>query len=142
VRKHLLLLLVAAVLQGASPAPAAPEPAPPARGQPGPIPFKTDGGETDMPLGRIAAVVVLLLAAAWVAVYGLQRYAPQGRLLKRGSIRRLKLVETMRLAPRSWLYLVEYEEKTILLAQCGDCLTVIAASTGPAVEPFGRPAPG
>jgi flagellar biogenesis protein FliO len=103
-----------------SQSPEAPRPAP--GSAPAKIAFKTEPGMTEQ-LVRAGAVLVLLAVGLLSSAYG-YRYLRQQRLA--GSGRRLKVVETLPLASKTRLFLVELDHHVILLGQHGATLSVLA----------------
>ncbi len=100
-----------------------------------PIPYKKEESGTGAAAGQSIVVLAVLLGLAWGGLVLVKRYLPQWRLklplpLKSSAERRLKVIETVRLGPRSSLYLVQLDQKTLLLAQSGDNIVVAAADTG------------
>jgi flagellar biogenesis protein FliO len=87
-----------------------------------PIGFKAEPSMTEQLL-RTGGVFVLLAAGLISSAYG-YRYLQQQRLA--GSGRRLKVVETLSLAPKTRLFLVELDQHVILLGQHGTSLSVLA----------------
>jgi flagellar biogenesis protein FliO len=87
-----------------------------------PIGFKAGPSMTEQLL-RTGGVFVLLAAGLISSAYG-YRYLQQQRLA--GAGRRLKVVETLALAPKTRLFLVELDQHVILLGQHGSTLSVLA----------------
>lgn len=90
---------------------------------PASIPFKA-GDDLGTQLVRVAVVFVVLAAVfvagviAWRRLGGKAPFAPRHR--------RLAVVETLRLSPRTTLFLVELDGEPLLLGQQGQTLTVLA----------------
>lgn len=132
------------VVGSASAGPAASEPTasvvpsaqePPAAISGKPIPYKKEESGTGAAAGQSIVVLAVLLGLAWGGLVLVKRTLPQWRLklplpLRSGAERRLKVIETVRLGPRSSLYLVQLDQKTLLLAQSGDNIVVAATDTG------------
>ena len=89
-----------------------------------PIAFRKDDG-----LGAMALDVGLGLAVA-IAVAGVVLFLLRRHLrgARNASGRRLRLLETLRLTPKSALFLVEFDGRSVLLGQHGDSLTVLDRS--------------
>jgi hypothetical protein len=89
-----------------------------------PIAFRKDDG-----LGAMALDVGLGLAVA-IAVAGVVLFLLRRHLMgaRNASGRRLRLLETLRLTPKSALFLVEFDGRSVLLGQQGDSLTVLDRS--------------
>lgn len=80
------------------------------------IPFKQDKQSTDTLAYQSVAALVLVGLAAYGIVFGLKRYG--GKLSdKLGRMRRVHIVEAVRLGRRSMLYVVEYHGQELLLAE-------------------------
>lgn len=94
------------------------------------IPFKKEETGTGEAAGQTFAILVALLGLACAGLVAAKRYFPQLPFdlklpLKTGANRRLQLIETMRLSPRTSLYLVQLDDRLLLLAQNGDTVTTI-----------------
>jgi flagellar biogenesis protein FliO len=138
-----LLLAFALACAAAGPAPAAPTESaaastasvqePLAAGSGKPIPYKKEEASIGRTAGQSILVLAVLLGLAWGGLMLAKRYLPQLPLalrLKPGSEPRLKLIETMRLGPKASLYLIQLDQKTLLLAQSGDNIAVAATEVG------------
>jgi hypothetical protein len=104
-----------------------------------PIPYKKEESGTGAAAGKSILILAILLGLAWLALVLAKRYLPQLRLnlplpLKASGERRLKLVETLRVGPRTSLYLVQFDRQTLLLAQSGDNITVAAGEVGAGID--------
>lgn len=88
--------------------------------------FKPDdnlGGQ----LWRVALLSGIVVIGAVIGTYGYKRLG--GRLrTQRGK--RLRLIESMRLAPKTALFLVQFDDMTVLVGQQGDNLSVLASRSG------------
>lgn len=130
----LALACTLAAAHGATPA-AALAPAPAAAPAAHPIPFKKEGSDTSDAAGKSLLALALIVGAAWGGVMLLKRTQPQWQRklgLPGAAGRRLQLVETLRLSAKATLYLVELDDKTLLLAHSGERITVAAAEPGAA----------
>jgi flagellar biogenesis protein FliO len=87
-----------------------------------PIGFKTEPSMTEE-LVRTGAVLALLAVGLVSSAYG-YRHLQRQRFA--GPARRLKVVETLPLAPKTRLFLVELDHHIILLGQHGATLSVLA----------------
>jgi flagellar biogenesis protein FliO len=71
-----------------------------------------------------------LIVVGGIAIGGLfamRRYLPT-MALKAVAAKRLKLLETMRLTPKTTVFLVQFDNTTLLLGQHGDSLSVLASN--------------
>ena len=93
------------------------QPSPP----PQPIPYKTDATPIEEEGMRATAVLLLLLLATGGGLYALRKRVPQLAGIAPGG-NRLRVIERTRLNPHCTLYLVQYDSRELLLAQCGDHL--------------------
>jgi flagellar biogenesis protein FliO len=122
-RLVLVLAVMAAMLSGLC----AEVAAEPATGSGKTIPYKKEEMGATTASGQAFAIVTVLLGIACAGLVVAKRYFPRGldfRLpLKPGASRRLQLVETMRLDARTSLYLVQLDDRVLLLAQSGDSVT-------------------
>lgn len=86
------------------------------------IPFRKDDN-----LGEMAVTVglglVVAIGAALAALYMLRRYLVR---VQQGPGRRLRVIETIRLGPKSALFLVELDGRGLLIGQHGDALALLA----------------
>lgn len=110
-----------------------------------PIPYRRDESVGAMALD-VVGVLGISLAVGVGALVVLRRWLARSQ----GSPgRRLRVVETVRLTPKSALFLVELDRSTLLIGQQGDSLVVLAPPTPPAgasgpgdaVVPTGASAP-
>jgi len=97
-------------------------PAPAQRAVQSSIGFKTEPSMTERSI-RSGAVFALLAIGMVLSAYA-YRYVQRQRLT--GWHRRLKVLETLSLAPKTRLFLVEMDHRVILLGQHGTTLSVLA----------------
>jgi len=88
---------------------------------PQPIPYKIDATPIEEQGMRATAVLFLLLLATGLGLYALRKRVPRLAGIAPGG-NRLRIIERTRLNPRCTLYLVQYDSRELLLAQCGDHL--------------------
>lgn len=101
----------------AQPPTSGPAAADPAR----PIPYKREEDLAGQ-LVRVGVGLAVALGVAFAALYGYKRYlgrhlAPTGR--------RMRVVESLRLTPKTTLFLVEVDGKTLLISQVGETLVAL-----------------
>ena len=129
-----LVLVLATVLSWCVTAPAGAGPleqeSPAVASADNPIPFKKEEAGAGESAGKAFAVLAVLLGLACAGLFAARRYLPQLSSTlklpaKTGAKRRLTLVETMRLNPRTSLYLVQMDGRELLLAQSGDGVSVV-----------------
>jgi flagellar biogenesis protein FliO len=102
-----------------------------------PIPYRKDESVGAMALD-VAGVLGVSLAVGVGALVLLRRYLVR---TQGAPGRRLRVVETVRLTPKSALYLVELDRRTLLIGQQGDSLVVLAPAAPPDDPAAGRPLP-
>ena len=129
VRRALLALVLGASLAAvADPAPPAAPSAHAAEAQrPTSIPYRKDDDTGALAL-NVGFGLVVAIGVGIGALLLLRRYLG---VVQRAPGRRLKVVETIRLGPKSALYLVEVDQRTLLIGQQGDALAVLAVPTEP-----------
>lgn len=133
-----LLAGPAAARADETPARAATVPAPPPAAQP--IPYRRDESVGAMALD-VVGVLGVSLAVGVGALVLLRRWLGRSQA---APGRRLRVVETVRLTPKSALFLVELDRRTLLIGQQGDSLVVLAPPSPPsgASVPADPPGPG
>jgi flagellar biogenesis protein FliO len=104
-------------------------PQPPAQ----PIPFKKDDGGGALALNTGLGFVV----AVGLGIGAL--YLLRNQLLRRQvrSPRRMRVLETLRLAPKATLFLVEVDGRSLLLGQQGETLVVLGDASAPSPQADG-----
>jgi flagellar biogenesis protein FliO len=85
------------------------------------IPFKTEPTPLEDHGPRVLLVLVAILGLSLTGAYLLKKRFPQIRTLATGG-KRMQINERMRLNPRCTLYLVQVDQREILVGQCGDTL--------------------
>lgn len=86
------------------------------------IPFKHDEDVGD----QIGRVTLIFAAIAAICVAGAFIYKRRFGLRGVHTLRRLKVVETLRLTPKTALFLIEFDNSSILVGQHGECLQVLS----------------
>jgi flagellar biogenesis protein FliO len=85
------------------------------------IAFKqTDSGAATV--GRVIGGFVLVVLIGYGALYGIRRYFPSVIGQSAVGERKINVLETRRLTPKSTLFLVEIDGQRLLLGQSGDRL--------------------
>lgn len=93
-----------------------------------PIPYKTDPVPLEEQGMHIGLVLLLLLGATGLGLYLLRRRMP-GLTGIRGQGSRLQIAERVRLNPRCTIYLLQYDQRELLIAQCGEHITRLDAAS-------------
>lgn len=88
--------------------------------------FKPDDNLGDQ-LWRVALLSGIVVIGVAIATYGYKRL---GGRLRTHRGKRLRLIESMRLAPKTALFLVQFDDMTVLVGQQGDNLSVLASRSG------------
>lgn len=91
------------------------------------IPYKTEPSPIESHGEGVGIAMLLLLAGAAGVLYFVRRRLPQMQL-KRGTaadVKRIRIIEQMRLNPRTNLYLIRINQREILIGQSGDTLTTL-----------------
>jgi len=104
-----------------------PQPRPEAQAAQRPIPFRKDDNLGDMAI-NVGVGLIVAIGAAVGALYLMRRYLVT---VQRGPGRRLRVIETIRLGPKSALFLVELDGRGLLIGQQGDTLAVLAHPPAP-----------
>jgi hypothetical protein len=126
------MVLGAAVLSGA----AAPCSSAPPQATRSAIPFKQDEDSTAALAGRGLAVLALGALAAYGGALGLKRFglARSGLTGLTGQVRRVRLLETVRLSRRSVLHVVQYRGEELLLAESEHGVRLVSSRAEGAVD--------
>jgi len=86
-----------------------------------PLPYKL---ESDVGIGalviRVVGGLLLVTGLAFGITLMAKRFMPSVRGYSMDGKNRIQLLESRRLTPRLTLFAVEFDGKTVLLAQCGD----------------------
>jgi len=91
------------------------------------IPFKKENDISSSQITRLVGIFIVVVLLAAGTVYLLKRYITGVEIGKTGSRRRIRLLESKRLTPRTILFLVEIDGKTLLLSQHGEKLLLVDA---------------
>lgn len=92
------------------------------------IPYKHDEQVTSSLVMRVALSFILVISMAAGAIYLLKRYVPDWRVIGADKARRIAVIEVKRLSPKTSLFLVDVDGKTLLLAQSNDQLSTLAVT--------------
>jgi flagellar biogenesis protein FliO len=102
------------------------------------IPYKQESSFAD----QLIALGIALATVAVAGAIGIGGYRYLTGARAESPSRRLKVLETLRLSPRTVLFLVEFDRRTLLIGQQGDRLTLLLGppETGSpeALEPTGQ----
>ncbi len=97
----------------------------------GAIPFKQEKQATDVLAYQSFAALVLVGLAAYGIVFGLKRFgAMTGG--PAGKVRRVRIIEAIRLGRRSTLHVIEYQGQELLLAESEHGLQLLISAPAPA----------
>lgn len=89
-----------------------------------PIPYrKAEGGGDGALLVRVIAGLAVVLAVGVVAIFLIKKYLPVAYGHAKDGSRKIQLLETRRLTPRTTLFAVQFEGRRLLLALSGDRVT-------------------
>lgn len=69
-------------------------------------------------------ILLLLIGLAAGGLYAAKKYLPRLNL-KADSGKRLALIEVLRLTPKTTLFVVRFDDTTLLLGQHGDSVSVL-----------------
>ncbi len=94
---------------------------------PSSIPYKQESTVSSSDVGRVVVVFLFVVAVAAGAAYLLKRYyvAAPGD----AGGKRIRIAEVRRLGPKTALFLVEVDGRSLLLGQQGDRLMLLESST-------------
>lgn len=95
------------------------------------IPYKRDDAITASLIARVVASLVLVLFMAAGIVYVLKRYLPGWRAGGLDKSNRISVLEIKRLTPKTLLFLIQVDGKTLLLAQSNDRVTTLTLMENP-----------
>jgi flagellar biogenesis protein FliO len=101
----------------------------------GSIPFRSDPAENGELTWRVGGALALAVALVVAAAYGVRRYAPwlaraAGNARARGLV---QVVDTLRVAPRLNLFVVEFGNERVLIAHSEGAVTIVGRA--PAAPP-------
>ena len=89
------------------------------------IPYKRDDTITTSLIVRVVASLILALSIAVGVIYLLKRYLPGWRAGGLDRSGRISIIEIKRLNPKTLLFLIQVDGKTLLLAQSNDRVTAL-----------------
>jgi len=92
------------------------------------IPFKNESKSVGNQFGESIMALIIVGGIAVAGLYAMRRYLPNMAALKGGTGKRLQLLETMRLTPKTTVFVIQFDNKTLLLGQHGDSLSVLASN--------------
>jgi flagellar biogenesis protein FliO len=88
------------------------------------VPYRKESVIPPETLTRVLVVIVFSMLLVFAVVYLLKKYLITRNLLGRDE-HRMQLIETRRLSQRSNLFMVRIDDKTMVLAQCGERLIAL-----------------
>lgn len=97
------------------------------------IPFKQESQNLGSQLGQSLLLLLILVAIAAAILYATKKYLPRFTPGGNAPGKRLQLVEVTRLTPKTTLFLVQFDESTLLLGQHGESFNLIATHPSKAV---------
>ncbi len=86
------------------------------------LPFKQQADNDANVMARVVGGLVLVILLGYGAVYAVRRYLPSVYAHTTTGQRKINVIETRRLTPKTTLFLVEVDGVRLLLAQSGDRL--------------------
>lgn len=90
------------------------------------IPFKSEPSPIESHGENLGIAMLLLLAGAAGVLYYVRRRLPQAAIgFKLGVGKRIQIVEQTRMNARCTLYLVRFDQREVLVSQCGDNVTML-----------------
>ena len=98
-----------------------------------PVPTLSDGSATGL-LGRTLAYVAVVAVLGAGAVLVAKRYFPRGR----ASVGRIRVMDSVYLAPRKQLHILEVGGQRFLVASCRDSVSMIAELRGSFSDTYER----
>lgn len=100
-----------------------------AQDRPG-IGFRANAAESDASVLQVGGALLIVVALALVALYAARRFAPwlAAPAARQRGAAAARLVESVRLAPRMSLFVVEFGAERILLAYSEHGVTVVSRS--------------
>ena len=73
-------------------------------------------------------MLMLAIGIAVAILYVVKKYLPKiAPSIAIGNGKRLQLIEVMRLSPKTSLFLVQFDDATLLLGQQGESINIIAS---------------
>lgn len=91
----------------------------------GSIPYKTDSTPIEEHGSRVGMAIVLLLVAGGGALYFIRKKIPPF-ITNTEEDRQLKIIKRAKLNPRTSLYVVEFNQRKLLISQSGDNVVCLA----------------
>lgn len=91
------------------------------------IPFKKEQSNDGRFAIKVVGSLILVSLLGVATIYALKRYMPIGFQIDKDKTRRLRLVESLRVSPKTTLILVEFDGEPVLLAQSTDRIAKMAS---------------
>ena len=89
------------------------------------IPFKAENQSVGSEVFRVVLSLVVALSVGVGILYGARHYLSKLRGVSVDT-RRVRNLEALRLTPRTTLFLIEFDERVLLLSQHGDTFSVLS----------------
>jgi len=89
------------------------------------IPFKAENQSVGSDVFRVVLSLVVALGVGVGVLYVARHHFSKLRGVS-ADTRRIRTLETLRLTPRTTLFLIEFDERVLLLGQHGDAISVIS----------------
>lgn len=99
------------------------------------IAFKQDEGEFAALMWRVVLAMGVIAIAAVGAVYVIKRYGLMPAHVPAGSAGPLRVIQTLRIAPRVGLFVVQFGSSRVLIAHTTQGVSVLATEPAPPPEP-------
>lgn len=100
------------------------------------IPYKTEPKSFENQMGQSLLMLLLVIGIAAAFLYAAKKYLPRLNI-RANSSNRLRLIETLHLTTKTTLFVVRFDNTTLLLAQHGESINVL--STQATDQPSSNP---
>lgn len=90
------------------------------------IPFKSEPKSVSRQVGESVFALIIVGGIAVGGLYAMRRYLPN--MVPKSRVgKRLQLLETIRLTPKTTVFLIQFDNATLLLGQHGDSLNLLVS---------------